>query len=72
MRLMIALLLGMTLPEVLVPTLGCPQSGAEVFKARCAKCHGDTGRTEPAIARALKVRPLANDATLAGMTPAES
>jgi len=48
-----------------------PRGGAAVFKARCARCHGESGKTDTPGARALKVRPLANDARLAGMTSAE-
>jgi mono/diheme cytochrome c family protein len=45
--------------------------GDAVFRARCARCHGDSGRTDTASGRALKVRPLASDAKLARMTPAD-
>lgn len=48
-----------------------PHDGVAVFKARCAKCHGESGKTDTAGARALKVRPLANDAELARMAPAD-
>src|ERR1051326_8387107 len=48
-----------------------PHDGAEVFKARCAKCHGESGKTDTGRARALKVRPLAHDAELARMAPAD-
>jgi mono/diheme cytochrome c family protein len=45
--------------------------GAAVYKARCARCHGASGKTDTADARALKVRPLVDDAQIASMTPAE-
>lgn len=45
--------------------------GAAVFQARCASCHGPSGRTDTSAARALKVRPLADDPKLARMTPSE-
>lgn len=48
-----------------------PHDGAAVFKARCAKCHGESGKADTANARALKVRPLVDTAKLAQMTPAE-
>ena len=48
-----------------------PRDGAAVFKARCARCHGDSGETDTSNARALKVRPLVNDAKLAQMAPAD-
>lgn len=41
--------------------------GAAVFQAHCARCHGESGRTDTAAARALKVRPLVNDPQLARM-----
>jgi mono/diheme cytochrome c family protein len=45
--------------------------GAAVFQKRCAPCHGASGRTDTPAARALKVRPLADDPVLARMTPSE-
>jgi mono/diheme cytochrome c family protein len=45
--------------------------GAAVFKARCARCHGESGKTDTAAARALKVRPLVDDAKLAQMALAD-
>ena len=48
-----------------------PADGAAIFKARCARCHGESGRADAPGARALKVRPLVDDATLARMTPAD-
>lgn len=47
------------------------RDGAAVFAARCARCHGESGRADTPSARALKVRPLVDDATLAVMAPAE-
>jgi mono/diheme cytochrome c family protein len=44
---------------------------AATFKAHCAHCHGEDGRSDTLDARALKVEPLAGDARLARMTPAE-
>ena|SRR5215831_10257747 len=45
--------------------------GAAVFRSRCARCHGESGKTDTSAARALKVRPLFNDPELARMTPDE-
>ena len=45
--------------------------GAAVFRARCARCHGESGRTDTAIAHPLKVRPLVGDPALARMTTAD-
>jgi mono/diheme cytochrome c family protein len=49
---------------------GAPD-GAAVFEARCARCHGGSGRSDTTDARALKVRPLVDDREVARMTPAE-
>ena len=48
-----------------------PPAGAAVFGARCASCHGASGKGDTPQSRALKVRPLVNDAELAQMTPRE-
>ena len=45
--------------------------GGSVFRERCARCHGDSGRSDSVESRALKVRPLVGDAKLAQMAPAE-
>jgi mono/diheme cytochrome c family protein len=45
--------------------------GAAVFKAQCAKCHGETGQADTAAAKTLKVPPLAGDAKVAGMSDAD-
>lgn len=41
------------------------------FRARCASCHGQTGRADSMEARALKVPPLQDYKRLRGMTAAE-
>lgn len=43
----------------------------ETFRARCAGCHGQTGRADSLDARALKVPPLQDYERLRGMTAAE-
>jgi mono/diheme cytochrome c family protein len=50
------------------PAAPRPPDGAAVFKARCARCHGESGRTDTASGRVLKVRPLVADDQLARMT----
>ncbi len=40
--------------------------GAGVFKAQCAKCHGETGQSDTAAGKAMKVPQLAGDAKVAG------
>jgi mono/diheme cytochrome c family protein len=44
---------------------------AAVFKAQCAKCHGDAGQSDTSVAKAMKVPPIAGDAELAGKSTAE-
>ncbi|MCW5891238.1 MAG: c-type cytochrome [bacterium] len=48
-------------------TVAAEPDGSAVFQRHCATCHGASGRTDTPHARALKVRPLADDPTLAGM-----
>ncbi len=45
--------------------------GEAVYKAQCAKCHGDTGHADSAAAKAMKVPALAGDAKIAGMSDAD-
>jgi len=40
--------------------------GGALYKANCAKCHGDDGNADTPVAKAMKVPPLH-----AGMLPAE-
>jgi mono/diheme cytochrome c family protein len=59
----------------LVVVLSCAvparsEDGA-TFRARCAGCHGPTGRADSMEARALKVPPLQDYKRLRGMTAAE-
>jgi mono/diheme cytochrome c family protein len=46
------------------------KDGAAVYKARCARCHGDNGKTDTSVGRVLKVAPLVDDPRLARMAPA--
>lgn len=45
--------------------------GADVYKAQCAKCHGDTGQSDTTVGKAMKVPPLAGDPKVAKMSEAE-
>ena len=47
-----------------------PEDGA-TFRARCASCHGESGRADSMEARALKVPPLQDYKRLRGMTAPE-
>ena len=42
--------------------------GAAVFKAQCAKCHGETGEADTPAAKTLKVPQMKGDAKLAAMS----
>ena len=44
--------------------------GAAVYKAQCAKCHGDTGKADTPAAKAMKAPALAGDAKIAAMPDA--
>ena len=45
--------------------------GAAVFKAQCAKCHGDTGHSDTTMGKAMKVPALAGDANVQKMSEAD-
>ena len=45
--------------------------GAEIFKANCASCHGQTGKSDTAVGKAKKVPPLAGDAKVQKMSEAD-
>jgi mono/diheme cytochrome c family protein len=56
---------------IVIPAPAHAQGAAAVFKSRCARCHGQAGKSDTPDGRSLKVAPLVNDARLARMTPAE-
>jgi cytochrome c len=45
--------------------------GAAVYKAQCAKCHGETGQADSPAAKAMKVPAIAGDAKIAGLSDAD-
>ncbi len=45
--------------------------GAAVFKANCAACHGETGKSDTAAGKAMKVPHLSGDAKVAAMSDAD-
>jgi mono/diheme cytochrome c family protein len=47
---------------------GAAADGAAVFEKNCATCHGMSGQSDTAAAKAMKVPPLAGDADVAGAT----
>ena len=45
--------------------------GAQLFKEKCAKCHGDTGKSDTSMGKKMKVPPIAGDAKIAAMSDAD-
>lgn len=43
----------------------------EIWKAKCQKCHGDTGQSDTPSGKSMKVPPIAGDAKVAGMAVEE-
>ena len=52
-------------------TVGAAADGAAIYKAQCAKCHGDTGHADTPVGKALKAPALAGDANVAAMADAD-
>ena len=48
-----------------------PANAADVFKEKCASCHGETGHADTTLGKAMKVPALAGDAKVAGMSEAD-
>jgi cytochrome c len=57
------------LAAVLLLTVGSgslwAESGAQVFKEQCAKCHGDAGKSDTSMGKKMKIPPIAGDAKIA-------
>jgi mono/diheme cytochrome c family protein len=64
-------LFGMTALLLVATSAGAAADGAAIFKAQCAKCHGETGKADTSIGKAMKVPPLAGDAKIKAMSAAE-
>ena len=58
----------LTLGASLVTPVYAAEDGAAVFKAQCAKCHGETGESDTPVSKALKVPMLKGDAKVGGMS----
>jgi mono/diheme cytochrome c family protein len=54
-----------------VGSTGWAEEPAAVFKAHCAKCHGETGEADTPTGKMLKVPKLAGNAKVAGMAVAD-
>lgn len=45
--------------------------GAQLFKEKCAKCHGDAGKSDTAMAKKMKIPAIAGNAKIAAMSDAD-
>ena len=45
--------------------------GAALYKAQCAKCHGDTGNADTTVGKAMKVPAIVGDANIQKMSDAD-
>jgi mono/diheme cytochrome c family protein len=54
--------------SLVIPIYAVAEDGAAVFKAQCAKCHGETGESDTPAGKTLKVPNLKGDAKVAGMS----
>jgi mono/diheme cytochrome c family protein len=64
-RILMTLTLGASLAA---PMYAAAEDGAAVFKAQCAKCHGESGESDTPVSKTLKVPVLKGDAKVAGMS----
>jgi len=59
----------------LVSVIGAPAvfaaDGAAIYSANCAKCHGDSGKADTTMAKAMKVPAIAGDAKLQKMSESD-
>ena len=64
-------LFGMTALLLIASSAGSAADGAAIFKAQCAKCHGDTGNSDTSVGKAMKVPAMAGDAKLQKMSASD-
>jgi len=64
-------LLGSALLVIFSSSAAFAADGAAIYKAQCAKCHGDTGQADTAVGKAMKVPALAGDANVQKMSDAD-
>jgi mono/diheme cytochrome c family protein len=66
-----SLVMGAAVLLLLAGSAARAADGAAVFKAQCAKCHGDAGASDTSIAKAMKIPALAGDANVQKMSEAD-
>lgn len=42
--------------------------GGAIFKQQCAKCHGDSGKSDTAVGKKMNIPPIAGDGEIAAMS----
>jgi mono/diheme cytochrome c family protein len=54
--------------SLVTPMYVAAEDGGAVFKAQCAKCHGETGESDTPAGKALKIPHLKGDSKVAAMS----
>lgn len=67
----LSLIVGIAIAVALTHGRVFAAEGADVWKAQCAKCHGETGMGDTPVGKAMKAPSLAGNDKLAGMTTAD-
>ena len=74
MRTILTMVLGCLAVALVLSTFSVAEGGGDVFKAKCATCHGATGAGDTGMGKAMKVRDLGSadvqkqsDADLSGI-----
>ena len=62
--MVLRLLIGTAAVVCLFSSAALSADGAAIFKDQCSKCHGETGKSDTTVGKAMKVPPLAGDAKL--------
>lgn len=61
MKTLVASLAVLTVALVLSATTFAADSGADVFKSKCAACHGAEGKGDTAMGKGMKLKDLGSD-----------
>jgi cytochrome c len=62
---------GTMIALILAATIATAADGAAVWKAQCAKCHGETGAADTSAGKALQTPPLPGNEKVAKMSAAD-
>ena len=52
-------------------SMAAAADGAALYKAQCAKCHGDTAKADTTVGKAMKVPAIVGDANIQKMSDAD-